>query len=323
MAEAWGLYRRRGVPVRLVRELGWATVREKTLAGELEAAQALAAMPFAACLGLDSAPCDCLTGLVLNRNGGAITLSQALWRAGVRDGPTLRLEMERLRRERKLVFGVAAALSSHRHMLRRWLSMHGIHPERDVQLITVPPPQMAPNLKAGHLDGFCAGEPWNALAISARAGWIAATDLEVDPGHPEKVLMVRRDVAERCSDQHVALLAAVLEACERCSRSEHHDEVARVLARPEYLGVPAETIKRNLAGELDLARSGPRVWPGFSDFYGDDTNEPSLDKAAWVLGLLRNSGLCARPEMLTPALGRQVFRTDLYEQARGKGACCR
>ena len=47
------------------------------------------------------------------------------------------------------------------------------YPGPDMNFVVVPPPQMAANLKAGNLDGYCVGEPWNSLAVIQRAGWIA------------------------------------------------------------------------------------------------------------------------------------------------------
>src|SRR4051812_858027 len=69
MAAELGLFRKYGLEVVLSRELGWASIRDKIIYGELEAAHALAAMPVAATLGLGSIPCECLTGLVLNLHG--------------------------------------------------------------------------------------------------------------------------------------------------------------------------------------------------------------------------------------------------------------
>ena len=66
MAHELGLFRKFGLNVALSRELGWATIRDKIIHGELEAAHAVAGMPVAATLGLGSVPCDCLTALVLN-----------------------------------------------------------------------------------------------------------------------------------------------------------------------------------------------------------------------------------------------------------------
>src|SRR6266850_6607819 len=196
MAQELGLFRKYGLCVTLSRELGWASIRDKIIHGELDAAHAVAGMPVAATLGLGAVKCDCLTALVLNLHGNAITLSNDLWQRGVRDGATLRDHVRKARGEQMLTFGVVFPFSSHNFLLRQWLVSHGIMPDRDVRIVVVPPPQMAANLKIGNLDGFCVGEPWNSVAVQTRAGWCVTTSAELDPGHPEKVLMVRRDFAE-------------------------------------------------------------------------------------------------------------------------------
>ena len=315
MAQELGLFKKFGLDVRLGRELGWATVRDKIVHGELDAAHALAAMPLAATLGLGSVACDCLTALVLSQHGNAITLSADLWKRGVRDGKTLREEMVRSRREKKFTFGVVFPFSSHRHLLRKWLSANGIDPERDVHFVVVPPPQMVVNLKAGHLDGFCVGEPWNSLAVHARAGWIAATSAELDEGHPEKVLMVRADFASKHGREHLALVAALREACVFCDQPENHARIATTLARPEFVGVPEEMLKRGLAGRLDCGNGLTRQVDDFFVFHRDEACDPSSKQAAWALHLVRASGLCPDPPKLDFSLGRRVFRPDLYEQA--------
>lgn len=317
VAQELGLFKQFGLQVRLSCELGWATVRDKIVHGELDAAHALAAMPFAATLGLGSAAVECLTALVLNLHGNAITLSSDLWNRGVRDGHSLREAVQAARNEKVFTFGVVFSFSSHRHLLRKWLSIHGIDPERDVRIVVVPPPQMAMNLKAGNLDGFCSGEPWNSVAVDSGSGWIAATSAELDPGHPEKVLMVRRDFAERRSEDHLALVAALKAACEFCEQPENYSEIAAILARPKYLGVPAEILLRSFSGELDCGHGTTRRVDNFLNFHRDDANEPTSSRAAWALQLVRASGLCPEPAKLNFALGRKIFRADIFEQADG------
>lgn len=316
MAQELGLFRKYGLRVTLSRELGWASIRDKVVHGELDAAHALAAMPVAASLGLNSVPCDCLTGLVLNLNGNAITLSNDLWNRGVRDGKTLHAEITRSRHDKTFTFGVVFPFSSHRHLLRRWLSAHGIDPERDVRIVIVPPPQMAANLRAGHLDGFCVGEPWNSVAVQSKAGWIAATSSELNPMHPEKVLMVRNDFATRRHADHLALIAAILEACEFCDQPENHAHVAATLARPEFVGVPETTLQHGIDGEMDLGYNRKQTNRDFCIFHRDGANEPSGDKAAWTLDLLRASGLCKDTSGITFAFAKKIFRADIFEQAR-------
>jgi len=315
MAEELGLFHKFGLNVGLNRELGWATIRDKIIHRELDAAHALAAMPIAATLGLGSIACECLTALVLNLNGNAITLSNELWQRGVRDGKTLGEAIARTRRERDYTFGVVFPFSSHRHLLRRWFALHEINADRDVRIVVLPPPLMVSNLKAGHLDGFCAGEPWNSVAVQAGAGWIAATSSEMDSLHPEKVLMVRNDFAAQRSEEHVALVAALIEACEFCGKPANHEQIVETLARPEYVGTAKSALRHGITGEMDFGHGKSRLIRDFCVFHCDQANEPSDDKAAWALELVRLSGLCPDPSALNFALARKIFRADIYGQA--------
>jgi ABC-type nitrate/sulfonate/bicarbonate transport system substrate-binding protein len=315
MAQELGLFKKYGLSVALSRELGWATIRDKIIHRELDAAHALAAMPAAITLGLGSIACDCLTALVLNLNGNAITLSNDLWERGVRDGKSLREEIVRSRREKIYTFGVVFSFSSHRHLLRHWFATHGIDAERDVRIVVVPPPQMAGNLKAGHLDGFCVGEPWGSVAVQSRAGWIVATSSELDSLHPEKVLMVRREFAAKRGQEHVALVAALLEACEFCDQPENHGQIVRTLARPEYISAAESALHHGISGEMDFGHGDQRVVRDFCVFHRDGANEPASDKAAWALDLVRSSGLCPQPSAISFAVGRKTFRPDIFEQA--------
>jgi ABC-type nitrate/sulfonate/bicarbonate transport system substrate-binding protein len=315
MAQELGFFQKYGLWVELSRELGWGTIRDKIIHRELEAAHAPASMPVAVTLGLGSPACDCLTALVLNLNGNAIALSNDLWKRGVRDGKTLREEISRSRRDKNLTFGVVFPFSSHRHLLRRWLAKHGIDAERDVRIAVVPPPQMAANMKAGHLDGFCVGEPWSSVAVQSGAGWIAATTSELDSLHPEKVLMVRRDFAEQQSGKHIALVAALLEACEFCNRPENRERVIALLARQEFVGVPATALRHGMDGQINFGHGLRRAVSDFCIFHGGNANEPSGDKAAWALDVVRTSGLCPQPSAITFAAGRKILRADIFEQA--------
>ncbi len=315
MAQELGLFQKLGLRVELSRELGWATIRDKVIYGELEAAHAIAAMPVAAALGLGSIACDCLTALVLNLNGNAITLSNDLWTRGVRDGKTLREEIVRARREKIYTFGVVSPFSSHRHLLRRWFAAHGIEAEREVRVVVVPPPQMVANLKAGHLDGFCVGEPWNSVAVQARVGWIAATSGELDSLHPEKVLMVRSDFATNRREEHIALVAALIESCAFCDQPQNHEQIAETLARPEFVGVSHTILRRGMGGELDAGHGMARVVPDFCIFHRDNANEPRMDKAAWVLDLILASGLCQAPSALNFNFVRRIFRADIFAES--------
>lgn len=317
VAQEHGLFARFGVGVRLSRELGWATVRDKLIHGELDAAHAPGGLPLALALGHNCVPTNTVTALVLNLNGNAITLSEELWQAGVRDAPTLRGFLNANRGRRTLTFGTVSPHSTHTALLRRWLTQAGADFERDIRFVVVPPPQLVGNLAAGHLDGFCAGEPWNSAAVADGCGWIPATSAELAPLHPEKVLLATADFVARRGPEHLGVIAALLEACARCDDPANRAEIARLLSDRRHVGQPAEIIAHGLpgefTGEFDYGHGLRSPLPDLVIFHREQANAPTADKAAWIArhlldGLARDA---FTPEQLT-----RIFRADLFAQAQ-------
>lgn len=313
LAHELGLFSKYGLQVELSREPGWATVRDKLAYGQLDAAHALAGMVFAATLGLGSIVQPCLTGLVLNLHGNAITVSSRLWRLAAESSFHDVLKNECSEQHRP-AFGIVSSVSSHHFILRKWLEQQAVSPEHDVRVVVVPPPQMVANLEAGHLDGFCVGEPWNSVAILAGAGVCAATSAALFPGHVEKVLMVRQSFAEAHHERHIGLISALIEACEFCSEPANRGQIAKTLSHKRYLNTSVRAIRSGLNGQL-----GKRNVAEFLIFAGENANEPGFDKAEWVLRQMIGSG------MLNPAQVRKVsiakcFRPDLYHEAVGRVA---
>jgi len=308
MARELGLFEKHGVRAQLSREIGWATLRDKILYGELEAAHALAPMVFSATLGLEAPAVPCLTGLVLNLHGNAVTVSRAV--AGKKESA------ENLLSHRdRFVLGIPFRYSSHHFIARAWLRSLGPAMERRVQFVVVPPPQMPENLRAGHLDGYCVGEPWNSIAALAGFGRIVATSAEIAPLHPEKVLMVRSVFAEQRAEEHERLIAALIEACRFCDARRNREMVIETLARREYLNVPHEAVRAAFGGQFEGGPGESAGNPDFTIFARDNANEPSGKKAAWILENLRDSGLCKDPAALSFSLAKRLFRSDLFERA--------
>jgi ABC-type nitrate/sulfonate/bicarbonate transport system substrate-binding protein len=315
MAQELGIFAKYGLEVELSREFGWATIRDKVLYGELDAAHAVAGLVFAATLGIGCVARPCVTGLVLNLHGNAITLSNELRAQGVHDAATLRREIERTRGRRQMIFGVASLYSSHNFVLREWLRRAGIDPMSDVEIVTVPPPQMHDNLRAGNVDGYCVGEPWNSLAVLRRTGWCVATSAELAPRHPEKVLMTRASFAVERPAEHIALMAALLEACAFCDRPENRERVMEALAQPAYLDAPIHALRMSLNGTFDYGHGRVEKDRDFHIFSRDDANRPTAETGEWVLQQMAQSGLLDRLETLPEGLIARCFRTDFFLEA--------
>ncbi len=312
-AEQLGLFTRHNLRVELRREIGWATIREKIIYGELEAAHALAPMLWSAQLGLGCPPCEVLTALILNLHGNALTLSQALWQAGVRDAATLRTHARERRARQPLTFGIVFPFSSHRLLLRDWLLSAGLDPERDVRIVVVPPAQMFRNLAAGTIDGFCSGEPWNTLAVRENAGWCPTWSAAQHPGHVEKVLMVTGRFARERAAEHAALVAALAEACAWCDEPHNRERLAEMLSGAAYLNLPARVIAPSLLGSFDCGHGRVENAPDFHIFHHGDANVPTTAKAAALQHDLAAAGLL--PAGVSATIPAQLFREDLYRAA--------
>jgi two-component system, oxyanion-binding sensor len=313
-----GLFDRYGLEVQLQRETSWANVRDKVIQGELDAAHAPATLPFLANLGIESDPCACVSGLVLSLQGNAITISRRLWEEGVRDAASLRDRIYRNWGRRTFTFGVVFSLSSQEILLRRWLKGAGIVPDVEVRIVAVPPSQMFPTLKLGYIDGYCIGEPWTSVAVQAGAGVCVATSAELAPLHPERVLMVRQSFALGRAEEHEAMIAALLEACAFCDAPENRAMLSEMLAHPQYLNAPAECIEAGLPGPFNSGDLPVRGLSGLSIFHRYNANEPSDDKARWIMERLYELLLrdIYKPKNGRAPVLKNIFRKDIFERAK-------
>jgi NitT/TauT family transport system ATP-binding protein len=75
-----------------------------------------------------------------------------------------------------LTFGMTFPFSNHNYQLRFWMAAGGVDPDEDVQLVVLPPPYMVESLANGHVDGFCVGAPWNAVAVDLGEGVFCTSD---------------------------------------------------------------------------------------------------------------------------------------------------
>lgn len=172
MAEPMGFYKKNGLNATVRKASGWAMVRDWAITKEVDAAHMLSPMPLSISLGAGSQQVPFLMPAVENINGQAITLANK--HKGVK-GPQ---DMKGFR------FCVPFEYSMHNYLLRYYLAEGGIHPDKDVQIRVVPPPEMVANLKAGNVDGYLAPDPFNQRAVYENAGFIFKLSKEIWNGHP-------------------------------------------------------------------------------------------------------------------------------------------
>ena len=316
VAQEKGFFKKHGLEqVTLSREPNWKAILEGISSDRLDAAQMVAGMPLALTIGaVGKAPMPTIAAMVMSRNGNAITLSKALYEQGVRSLADLKALVSS-DSDKLHTFGMVHPTSMHNLLLRHWLASGGIDPDQDVSLQTIPPPQMAANLKAGNIDGYCAGEPWNSYAVNEGTGFVVRTDLDLWAGHPEKVLGVREEWSNKYPKTHVALVKALIEASEYCDDRRNREEVLQLICRPQYVGTDPKFTR---LGFIDPYQFGtdqpPQQFLRFNQFYVDNANCPGRGEALWILTQFARWGIAPFPKNWVEVIER-VRRLDLYWEA--------
>jgi len=329
IAKERGFDRKFGVTLQLHREVSWANIRDKLDLGAFDCAHMLAPMPIAAMLGLGRATEPVIVPMSLSLNGNAITVSQALYadmciadaaavhRGGMAAARALAEVVDRraeLGRE-PLTLGMVYPFSCHNYDLRFWLASAGIDPDNDVNLVVVPPPLLADSLKAGRVDGFCVGQPWNSVAVAQGHGVIVATKNELWPLSPEKVLGVREDWAKANGELLADVIRALTLACEWLDVPENRRETAAILSDHAYVGVSQEILLRPLTGNLARGGAEPEIAdPDAVVFYRHTANFPWRSHAVWMITQMIRWAQAREPFDIL-ALADRVYRPDLYRAA--------
>lgn len=303
-----------GLTLNLQRQASWATLRDKLLAGELDAAQALYGQVYGIHLGLSGPATDMAILMGLSQNGQAINLSEPLKQAGVTSAEAL---ANRVRQSgAKLTFAQTFPTGTHAMWLNYWLAAQGIHPLEDVNSVVVPPSQMVAHLKAARIDGFCAGGPWGALAVEEHQGFTLATSQMIWADHPEKVLGVTREFVEQYPNTARALTMAVLEASRFIDENEENKRsTAQLISGSEYVDAPLSTIEPRFLGQYEDGLGHAWLDAHPLRFFADgQVTMPWLSDGMWFMTQFRRWGLLKDdPDYL--AIARQIHQLDLYQQA--------
>lgn len=316
-AREMGFLREAGVELELVKEPSWSSLRDHLRLGHVDCAHALAPLPIAGALGIGQARLDVGVPFVLGRGGNTVTLAkplaEALRRRVRRRTPAgwgAALAAEIRARGRPLTLATVHPFSNHNLDMRYWLAACGIHPDRDVSLVAIPPPLMVENLRAGRVDGFCVGEPWNSVAVAEGLGEIVVTKSELVPRGLEKVLAVRA-VELHDAARLARLLAGLSRAARWCDAPENHVALAELLSRPEYVGVRPELLAGALAGRLARGDGTYVDDREFIYFYRHGANAPRPAEASWLYAQIVRWGY-AEPRAAREDEAAAVFRDDLY-----------
>ena len=206
---------------------------------------------------------------------------------------------------------------THDLWIRYWLAAGGIDPDKDVQTIVVPPPQMVANMKVGTMDAFCVGEPWNEQLVNQDIGFTAATTGELWFRHPEKVLGMRADWVDAHPRATRAILMAVMEAQQWCEKADNKAEMAEIIGRRQWFNVPVADIIGRIKGDVNYGRG--RVEKGTKlgmKFWGEkgEASYPWKSLEMWFVTENIRWGKF-EPGLDIKALVNKTNRSDIWREA--------
>ena len=303
-----------GIKIIPTKEASWASVRDKLVNGELDAAHVLYGMVYGLQLGIGGPKKDMAVLMGLNQNGQAITLSKKLADKGAGDGAGLKKAMAAEKRE--YTFAQTFPTGTHAMWQYYWLAANGIDPFKDAKAITVPPPQMVANMRVGNMDGYCVGEPWNHRAIADGIGVTATTTQDIWKDHPEKVLGTQLDFVKKYPNTARAMVMAILEAGRWIDAGlTNKNKMAETVADKAYVNTSVDVINQRILGRYQNGMG--KTWddPNYMKFFNDGAvNYPYLSDGMWFLTQHKRWGLLKQdPDYL--AVAKQVNQIALYKEA--------
>jgi NitT/TauT family transport system ATP-binding protein len=320
-----GFARNEGIDLQLVRDNSWATLLDRLLYGETQAAHMVAPLAIATSLGRGRPALPLSVPFVLGLNGNTIALrcdlADQVCKPGRLGDPRIvgmalaAAAKTSAVRGKRLRFGVIHRHSSHNYMLRYWLAATGVRPDDDIEIVTLAPSASVEALGRGDVDGICIGEPWNTLAIERGAGRAVLATAQIWRRGVEKVLAMREDVLEQRREAVEALIRALVKAARHFVDPQNWKTNSAILSSPEYLNGSENIIRRTLADRLVLSGGGSEYfYPDFMFQYREAANFPWVSQAEWLYTqMIRWEGPAF--DAAEAKRAARVFRPDIYRSA--------
>jgi nitrate/nitrite transport system substrate-binding protein len=326
VAKDKGLFAKYGMPdVDVQKQASWGTTRDNLVLGSegngIDGAHILTPMPYLISAGKvtqnnQPTPMYILARLNLDSQCISVANEYADLKLGV-DAAPFKVALEKKKASGK---SVKAAMTfpggTHDLWIRYWLAAGGIDPDKDIETIVVPPPQMVANMKVGTMDCFCVGEPWNLQLIHQNIGYTAVNTGELWNKHPEKSFGMRAAFVDKYPKASKALLMAVMEAQQWSDKAENKPELAAIMGKRQWMNCPVEDVLDRSAGKFDYGIPGKVVEnsPHIMKYWRDFASYPFQSHDLWFLTEDIRWGKY-EANFDTKALIAKVNREDMWRDA--------
>ena len=334
VAKDKGFFAKYGMPdVEVQKQASWGTTRDNLVLGSegngIDGAHILTPMPYLISAGKvtqNNQPTPMYILARLNLDGQCISVAKeyADLKLGV-DATPFKAALEKKKASGK---AIKAAMTfpggTHDLWIRYWLAAGGIDPDKDIETIVVPPPQMVANMKVGTMDCFCVGEPWNLQLIHQDIGYTAVNTGELWNKHPEKSFGMRAAWVDKIpegrqgdADGGDGSPAVGRQGGEQGRTRHHHGQAA-------VDQLPGRRRLRSRQGQVRLRHSGKVVEnsPHIMKYWRDHASYPFQSHDLWFMTEDIRWGKY-EAGFDSKALIAKVNREDLWRDAAKDARRCR
>jgi nitrate/nitrite transport system substrate-binding protein len=325
IAKEKGMFAKYGMPdVEVAKQASWGATRDNLVlgggGGGIDGAHILTPMPYLITSGRvtqNNQPVPMYILARLNLNGQCISVAKAHVGTGaaLKSTPLVESFKKMVAAGKEVKCAMTFPGGTHDMWIRYWLAAGGIDPDKDVQTIVVPPPQMVANMKVGTMEAFCVCEPWNDQLVHQGIGYTALTTGELWNDHPEKSLGMRADWVDKNPRAAKAALMAVMEAQMWCEKPENRDEMCQIIGKRQWMNAPFEDIIDRAKGKF-VYGDGRTVenHPQMMRYWAQHASYPFQSHDLWFL--TENQRWGYQPmDLDTAALIKKVNREDLWREA--------
>jgi nitrate/nitrite transport system substrate-binding protein len=319
MAKELGFFAARGVDASVEKQASWPALRDALLNGQLDAAHCLGSMPFSVATSIGGAGSrDLKVAMYLNQNGQAITLAKEFESVGYGD---VKAAGALLNSKDAPALAMTFPGGTHDLWLRYWVKASGADATK-LKISPVPPPQMVQNMTVDAIQGYCVGEPWNAVAVQKDIGFTHLATQDLWENHPEKALVTTGKFATEQRDVLKRVMGAVLEAAKWLDEPVNRSKAADTLGVEQYVNAPPDDIRGRLTGKYDLGGGlGTKDFAGKQmQFFRDgEVSAPRRSYGIWYLAQYQRLGLLPSAPAYKE-LADALILSDLYaEVAKEEG----
>jgi nitrate/nitrite transport system substrate-binding protein len=295
VAKDKGLFAKYGMPdVEVAKQASWGTTRDNLVLGSegngIDGAHILTPMPYLISSGKVTqnnvpTPMYILARLNLDAQCISVAKEYADLKIGVDASPLKAVFEQKKAAGKSAKVAMTFPGGTHDLWIRYWLAAGGIDPDKDVETITVPPPQMVANMKVGTMDAFCVGEPWPGQLVHQGIGYTAINTGEVWSKHPEKSLGMRAAWVDKNPKAAKAILMAVMEAQQWADKMENKDELATIMGKRQWINCPVEDIADRAKGKFNYGIPGKVVEnsPHIMKYWRDFASYPFQSHDLWFM----------------------------------------